>query len=351
MNRKEWKELCKVDRRAAYRWYNKVRKILKSKEFESDERTDKDARVIHHLIETEEQRKYNDDHYEMFGFEIDENGTEHFEYGKYVVFWTKEHHNEYHRCSEETRHKRSESLKKNHPFKGKHHTKETRMKISIAQTGCKNHNYGKPRSNETKIKISESNKLAMTEERRQFISSYRKGSHASDETKYKLSESHKGKKLSDETKQKISNSNLGNQHTLGYRHTDEAKSLMSEKLIDRWKSDDYKLKVSKSLKESWTDERKIKASERMSGENHPFYGKSHSNETKEKISVANKGKHTMSDDRKAFMSNFAKANQAKSSVLYKKYKNKGGDLKWNDFQANLKSLIIEYDLDGDDDDD
>ncbi len=34
-----------------------------------------------------------------------------FEYGKYVVFWTKEHHNEYHHCSEETRKKRSESLK------------------------------------------------------------------------------------------------------------------------------------------------------------------------------------------------------------------------------------------------
>jgi hypothetical protein len=53
MNQKEWKELCKVDRKAAYFWYNKVKKILKSKEFESDERTDENADTIHHLRDTE----------------------------------------------------------------------------------------------------------------------------------------------------------------------------------------------------------------------------------------------------------------------------------------------------------
>ena len=68
-----------------------------------NQRTDKNARVIHHLRDTEEQRKYNDEHYELFGFEIDESGNEIFNYGKYVVFWTKEHHNEYHRLSEENK--------------------------------------------------------------------------------------------------------------------------------------------------------------------------------------------------------------------------------------------------------
>ena len=110
MNSKEWKELCSIDHKTAYFWYNKVKRILKSKEFESLENCDKDARVIHHLRDTEEQRKYNDEHYEMFGIEIDANGNEHFEYGKYVVFWTKAHHDEYHSGSEETRKKRSESL-------------------------------------------------------------------------------------------------------------------------------------------------------------------------------------------------------------------------------------------------
>lgn len=45
MNRKQWKELCKTDSRAAYFWYNKVKKFLNSKEFESDE-PDKIAKMI-----------------------------------------------------------------------------------------------------------------------------------------------------------------------------------------------------------------------------------------------------------------------------------------------------------------
>lgn len=37
------------------------------------------------------------------GFEIDENGNEHFEYGKYIVFVTHEEHSAIHTASEETR--------------------------------------------------------------------------------------------------------------------------------------------------------------------------------------------------------------------------------------------------------
>ena len=133
MNHKQWKEFSKTNHQEAYYWYNKVTKKRISKEFESLNNCDKEAKVIHHLRDTEEQRKYNDEHYEMFGFEIDEHGNEIFEYGKYVVFWTKEHHNEYHRCSEETSKKRSESLKRNPPMKGKHHTEESLRKIREAR--------------------------------------------------------------------------------------------------------------------------------------------------------------------------------------------------------------------------
>lgn len=129
MNRKEWKAFCLLDRHKAYYWYNKVRRFLKSKEYESLENCDNSAKVIHHLRDTEEQRKYNDTHYELFGFEIDENGNESFEYGKYVVFWTKEHHSEYHRLSEETRKKMSASNK------GRHVSEETRKKLSEANKG------------------------------------------------------------------------------------------------------------------------------------------------------------------------------------------------------------------------
>lgn len=83
MNQKEWKKSGKFP--GKHEWYNKTRKIQKSLKYNSNP----ESKVIHHLRDTEEQRKYNDEHYELFGFEIDENGNEHFEYGKYVIFVTK----------------------------------------------------------------------------------------------------------------------------------------------------------------------------------------------------------------------------------------------------------------------
>lgn len=48
-----------------------------------------------------------------------------------------------------------------------------------------------------------------------------------------------------------------------------------------------RLEVKKKISESWTDKRK---KEQPKGENHPFYGCSHSEETKRKISNSRKGK-------------------------------------------------------------
>ena len=66
-------------------------------------------------------------------------------------------------------------------------TEEIRRKISEAQRGEKNPNYGKHFSEEHKRKISEANK----------------GKHLSEEHKRKLSEANKGKHLSDESKRKM----------------------------------------------------------------------------------------------------------------------------------------------------
>ena len=188
MNRKDWKDLCKVDRTVAYHWYNKVRKLLKSKEFESDPRTDKDAKVIHHLRDTEEQRKYNDEHYEMFGFEIDEDGNEHFEYGKYVVFWTKEHHNEYHHCSEETRKKLSLANKGRH-FGEK--PEDVRKKISNSLHGNKCH-FGHHHSSETKNLLSIITRQQMSDPAaREFRHNLMLGNKLSDATKEKISKKSK----------------------------------------------------------------------------------------------------------------------------------------------------------------
>lgn len=143
MNQKEWRYLRDNHKELLdFTRYNNTRKIQKSLQYN----TNQDVIVIHHLRDTEEQRKYNDDHYKLWGFEIDENGNEHFEYGKYIIFVTPEEHAEIHSCSEETRKKRSESLKSNPPMKGKHHADETKEKMS---NSAKNRS---PVSDDTKIK-------------------------------------------------------------------------------------------------------------------------------------------------------------------------------------------------------
>src|SRR6516162_6790134 len=90
---------------------------------------------------------------------------------------------------------------KNHPFFGKEHSKEARDKMSASQLGEKSHNFGKPKSEETKRKISEV-KLGRTfsSEHRLNLSIAHKGIHKG--------ENHPmfGKKHSEETRSKISRS-------------------------------------------------------------------------------------------------------------------------------------------------
>ena len=147
------------------------------------------AIIRHHLRDTEEQRKYNDEHYELWGFEIDENGDEHFEYGKYIIFVTNEEHLKIHHLSEETRKKISIATK------ARWNSTDYRLAWSIKFSGENNPNYGKHFSSERRRKISESNKARWDEERRKLYSIKFSGENnpnygkpVSNETKLKLSE-------------------------------------------------------------------------------------------------------------------------------------------------------------------
>lgn len=87
---------------------------------------------------------------------------------------------------------------------GRHHTEESKQKMSYARKGKTSWQKGKPVSEETKCKISETLKGKP---------SWNKGKSWSEETKHKMSESHKGKPsklkgrhLSAETKTKLSES-------------------------------------------------------------------------------------------------------------------------------------------------
>lgn len=99
---------------------------------------------------------------------------------------------------EETKKKISEAHKGKIPWnKGKKLSDEYRKKLSEAHKGKSPGNKGKHCSEETKKLISEANKGRVA---------WNKGKHLSDEQKEKLRQANLGKKLSDETRRKMSES-------------------------------------------------------------------------------------------------------------------------------------------------
>lgn len=219
MNMKEWYKACE-EGWAPRRYDNASREIQLSLKYNPDPK----ATVRHHLRDTEEQRKYNDEHYELWGFEIDESGDEHFEYGKYVVFVTREQHSQIHMRSEETRKKISETET------GKFVSEETRKKISESGKGRIPPNKGIPHSAETRKKISENTRTAMTDEARRKCSDSHKGLKPSEETKLKMSNSAKAR-VNDEFRDRMRNLQFKRLEDDSYRQflKDTAKRLQSVK--------------------------------------------------------------------------------------------------------------------------
>ena len=291
MNRKQWKDMCKADKRAANYWYNKVKAKLRSKEFELDQRTDKNARVIHHLRDTEEQRKYNDEHYELFGFEIDESGNEIFNYGKYVVFWTKEHHNEYHRLSEET-----------------------------------------------KLLISKASKehWANSDYREKVIASNKKSWENNEARRLAVSNRFKGKHLSEEHKQKLREANSGENNPMYGTHPSTETLEKRSKAISAAMTEDVRRRISIHMPD-------------RHGENNPMYGKTsamngkhHSEETRKKISDNTKAALDNPEVKDRLSAGGKKSGKIalERSLQYEEYKNAGGTIRWNEFQSALKENLF-----------
>ena len=103
--------------------------------------------------------------------------------------------------SEETRRKLSETHKglqagEKHPMFGKHHSDESKNKISESQSGEKNHFFGKHHSEETKQKMRDAHKgKSLSEETKIKLSLANKGKHHSEESKQKMRDAHKKRKL------------------------------------------------------------------------------------------------------------------------------------------------------------
>jgi hypothetical protein len=127
------------------------------------------------------------------------------------------------------------------------------------------------------------------------------GKHHSEETKKKISEAQKGRVFSEETRQKMSIAQSGKVYSDEYKQhmsevltgriiPEEARAKLSQSLTGREFSDEHRNNLSEAMKKVWEDEEYKKS---RSGENHPFfgdgeknpmYGKHHSEETKKKMS-------------------------------------------------------------------
>jgi hypothetical protein len=152
---------------------------------------------------------------------------------------------------------------------------------------------GMVRSEEYKRKISESKKgKSHSEETKRKISESKKGennyfygkSHF-EETKRKMSESHKGKSLSEETKEKLSELNSGEKHpAYGRRWWNDG--CGNTKFDYECPSRGWVLGHTHGI--SHSEETKSILSKKNRGKNNPNYGKSHSKETRQKMSESKK---------------------------------------------------------------
>ena len=127
--------------------------------------------------------------------------------------------------SEDARRKMSKAHKglcagEKHPMFGKHHSEETKKKIGKSHKGKPSHNKGKPMSEKTKKKLSESKKGLQAGEKNPMF-----GKHHSDETKLKISKVHKGKHISEEQKKKLSSA------LKGRIMSEEQKKKLSKKVL------------------------------------------------------------------------------------------------------------------------
>lgn len=168
-----------------------------------------------------------------------------------------------------------------HPMWGKHHTEETRAKISAVHKGRPSHLKGTKFSEKRRAKQSE---LTRGENNGMY------GKNHSEETRKKLREANIGKVLDEETREKI-----------------------SDKVSEWWESEEGKAK-------------RGDFSEKFSGDGNPFYGRTHSNETRARLSEVHSGK-TISEEHRRIVSETFKG-KPKSAEQRRKMGESQRGLKW-----------------------
>lgn len=365
MNFKEYWEA--VHSGANIREYDlKSREIQKSLKYNSDP----NAIVRHHLMDTPEQIEYNTSHYEMWGHNLD--GI--FEYGKYMIFVTKEEHRKIHdACAETKRRMRASALR---VWKNKEH----RIKMSKLRKGKTPWNKGIPCSDEVKQRLILANSGRITsDETRRKLSEASTNMWKDPVIRAKIINSLQGHEVSEETRRKISEANSGENHYLYGKHiSEETRRKMGESRTGEKNpmygkrgenSPIFGIKRSEETKKKMSDAQKLLYSsgkrESLKGENNPNYGKHLSDEAKKKISDAKSGtrlseehkkkigdsvrgpkngrygKHCTDEQKSKIRSTLLKVNSAKR-YIYNVYKENGGSLPYKEFFIAVKAGDIGF---------
>lgn len=282
MNYHEWKNARKLGIQRDFKFYNESHRLMK--EFNLVNGTNKTE--VHHLRDTPEQRAYNDTYYEFWGFNQDgtfEYGkyvvffthNEHVSYHAHSEETRKkisELHKGKHR-SDETKHKMS--MNNARAMLGKHHTDDARKRISDSHKG-------ETFSDERKLKISERVSNYYKEHPEAIRSGDNHpmhGKHHTEESKKKMSESQK--LVWEDDDYRINHSNALKQHYKDNPVSQETRRKLSEtskralntpemhsKLSaiqkKRWNSmsDEDRAKISAAISASRTEEVKRSAAEK-----------------------------------------------------------------------------------------
>lgn len=312
MNFKEYWEA--VHSGAKIREYDfKSREIQKSLKYNSDP----NATVRHHLLDTPEQIEYNTNHYEMWGHNLD--GT--FEYGKYMIFVTKEEHHKIHKtCVETKRRMRMSALR---VWKDKDHC----IKMSKLRKGKTPWNKGVPCSDEVKRKISLANSgRVIRDETKRKLSEAITNMWKNPNIRNKIINSLHGREVSEETRKKISEANSGENNGMYGKHiSDECRKAISNAVAGE-KNPMYGLR----------------------GEKSPIFGIKRSEETKKKIGNSVRGpkngrygKHCSDEYKSKIRSTLLKVNNA-NRYMYRVYKENGGSLSYKEFFRAVKTGDIGF---------
>ena len=200
-------------------------------------------------------------------------------------------------------------------------TEETKRKISETKKGTPSWNKGIPMKEETKENLRIINK-----ERE-----YPKGVfHHSKETIELLKEKGKG------------NKNACGKHNI----SDEGRLVLKMNNLGRVVSDEQKEYLS-YISSCVSEYKRFLRSQSISGKNNPFYGKKHTDESKEKMSKAHLGKSAYwakgvspSEETRQKLHYLNMENRGLVLEKYKTYRNNGGTLKWNEFQKQVKQGLI-----------